>query len=91
MAYKQLLFALTILAAASPSWASLPAPSQQPGAPAAPPTARYCLRVDPSVGSKMETIRCETRADWAALDVDVDAEWAAWGVRVVTGMPGYGA
>ena len=38
----------------------------------------------------METIRCETRADWAALDVDVDKEWAMWGVRIVTGMPGYG-
>jgi hypothetical protein len=91
MAYKQALFALTVIAAASPLMASQPEPMQQTGAPAAPPTARYCLRVDPAVGSRMETIRCETRADWAALDVDVDAEWAAWGVRVVTGNPGYAA
>jgi hypothetical protein len=62
----------------------------QMGAPAAPPGARYCLRVDPTVGSRMETIRCETRADWAAMEVDVDAEWARWGVRVVTATPGYG-
>jgi hypothetical protein len=91
MAYKQSLFVLTILAAASPSWASQPDPAQRMGAPAAPPTARYCLRVDPIVGSRMETIRCETRADWAAMEVDVDKEWGSWGVRVVTGVPGYGA
>ena len=91
MAYKQSLFALTMIATASPLWASQPEPVLQSSAPAAPPTARYCLRVDPSVGSRMETIRCETRADWAALDVDLDKEWASWGVRVVTGMPGYGA
>ena len=87
MAYNRSLFALTLIAAASPLWASQP----QPGAPAAPPDARYCLRVDPIIGSRIETIRCETRADWAAMDVDVDAEWARWGVRVVTGVPGYGA
>ncbi len=91
MAYKHSIFAVTIIAAASPAMASQPDPAQQTGAPAAPPTARYCLRVDPSVGSRMETIRCETRADWAAMEVDVDREWGSWGVRVVTGMPGYGA
>jgi hypothetical protein len=91
MAYKQSLFALALIATASPLMASQPAPAQQTGAPAAPPNARYCLRVDPSVESRIETIRCETRADWAAMDVNVDAEWAAWGVRVVTGIPGYGA
>ena len=71
-----LLFALSMISAQ-------PASAPQMGAPAAPPTARYCLRVDPSVGSRMETIRCETREGWALLDVDVDAEWAAWGVRVL--------
>lgn len=87
MASKQCLFALTVIAVASPLWASQPALPTQTGAPAAPPTARYCLRVDPTTGSRMETIRCETRADWAAMDVDVDAEWAKWGVRVVTSPP----
>ena len=91
MAYKQSLLALAMIASASPLWASQPEPATQTGAPEAPPTARYCLRVDPTTGSRMETIRCETRADWAALDVDVDKEWAAWGVRVVTATPGYGA
>ena len=86
MAFPALVFALSLAAAQAPA-----EPARQTGAPPAPPTARYCLRVDPAVGSRMETIRCETRADWAAMDVDVDKEWATWGVRVVTGMPGYGA
>ena len=88
MAFPALIFALSLAAAVQrPASDRGTAPS---AAPEAPPTARYCLRVDPVVGSRMETIRCETRADWAALDVDVDKEWAMWGVRVVTGMPGYG-
>jgi len=85
MAVQALALALSLAAAQAPAEAP-PA-----GAPAAPPTARYCLRVDPNTGSRMETVRCETRADWAAMDVDIDAEWARWGVRVVTTTPGYGA
>ena len=81
-----LIVALSLAAAQSPAETA-----QQAGAPQAPPTARYCLRIDPITGSRMETVRCETRADWAAMDVDVDAEWAKWGVRVVTATPGYGA
>lgn len=73
------------------SLATQPTTAPQTGAPPAPPTARYCLKVDPSVESRMETIRCETRETWASMDVDVDAEWAMWGVRVVTGVPGYPA
>ena len=85
MAVQALALALSLAAAQSP------AEAPQTGAPAAPPTARYCLRVDPNTGSRMETVRCETRTDWAAMDVDVDAEWARWGVRIVTATPGYGA
>ena len=84
--------ALSLIVALSLAAAQTPVgPAQQLGAPAAPPTARYCLRVDPFTGSRMETVRCETRADWAAMDVDVDTEWARWGVRVVTATPGSGA
>ena len=83
MAYKQSLFALTLIAAASPLWGSQPQLVPQTGAPAAPPTALYCLRVDPPTGSRIETIRCETRADWSALEVDLDKEWAANGVRIL--------
>jgi hypothetical protein len=84
MAYKHTLIVLGVIALPSPSWASQPQLPQQPGAPAAPPTAEYCLRVDPITGSKMETIRCETREGWALLDVDVDKEWATNGVRIIT-------
>jgi len=45
--------------------------------------ARYCLRVEPNTGSRIEAIRCETRQEWAELGVDVDKEWAREGVRVV--------
>jgi len=65
--------------------ATLPLPAN-PGTTSAPPgspTTRYCLRVDPATGSRIETIQCRTRDDWAALDVDVDQEWADNGVRVI--------
>jgi hypothetical protein len=65
--------------------AALPLPVN-PGAPAAPPggaETRYCLRVDPVIGTRIETIQCRTREDWAELDVNVDKEWAENGVRVI--------
>jgi len=52
-------------------------------APAGTPSTRYCLRVDPETGSRIETIQCRTREDWASLDVDIDQEWAENGVRVI--------
>jgi uncharacterized protein YjhX (UPF0386 family) len=39
--------------------------------------------VDPPTGSRIETIQCRTRDEWAQLDVDVDQEWAQNGVRVI--------
>ena len=53
------------------------------GAPAGNPGTRYCLRVDPIIGSRLETIQCRTREDWASLEVDVDQEWPENGVRVL--------
>jgi len=77
MAFHALSLAISLLA-------TVAQPAPQTGAPPAPPTARYCLRVDPVTGSKIETIRCETRDAWASMEVDVDREWASWGVRVLT-------
>lgn len=87
MAYKGLLAALSVITAASQASATQPLPIREKGAPPAPAYARYCLRVDPATGSRMETVRCETRDGWAALDVDIDQEWAEWGVRVITTKP----
>lgn len=68
--------------ALSMAMAALPTP---PGnsAPEGTPSTRYCLRVDPIIGSRIETIQCMTREQWAELDIDVDQEWAQNGVRVI--------
>jgi hypothetical protein len=82
MAYPQLVVALGMMVAT----AALPLPAGNAattGAPAGGPTTRYCLRVDPPTGSRIETIQCRTRDEWADLDVNVDEEWAANGVRVL--------
>jgi hypothetical protein len=82
MAWKELIVALGMIVAVSPVSAALPQPTRE-AAPTAGPDARYCLRVDPITGSRMETIQCNTRDEWAQLDVDVDKEWADNGVRVI--------
>ena len=73
-----LLIALSMIAATQPMPQGYP-----PAAPAPPggPETRYCLRVDPLPGSKIETIQCKTREQWAMLEIDVDQEWAQNGVR----------
>jgi len=66
--------------------ATLPVPAGNAGTAGAQtggPDTRYCLRIDPPTGSRIETIQCRTRDEWASLDVDVDQEWAASGVRVL--------
>ena len=52
-------------------------------APAAEPNALYCLRMEPITGTRIGTIECRTRGDWADVDVNVDDEWAENGVRVL--------
>jgi hypothetical protein len=83
MACKAFVLASIMMTAASAAIARQSAPAPVSVAPAAAADARYCLRVDPATGSRIETIRCETRETWAQLDVDVDQEWAQWGVRIV--------
>lgn len=87
MAYRQLFAILSVSMMASPLPAMQQKPAPQAGAPQAPAYARYCLRVDPVTGSRAETIRCETREGWTELGVDVDQEWAQWGIRIVTSRP----
>ena len=77
MAHKELAAALTVIAvAASPVSAAVPAPE-------APPHARYCMRVEPITGSRLETVQCWTREEWAAQGVDVDKDWPKEGVRIL--------
>ena len=87
MAYKELVIGLSVIVATSPLSAAQPESTQEQGAPTASADARYCLRVEPITGSRIETIVCETREAWAELEVDVDKEWAREGVRVITSEP----
>ena len=83
MALKLSAIALSlIVVAASPLSAAQPETDARAGAPAASPDAKYCLRVDPFTGSRIETIQCWTRQQWADQGVDVDKEWAKEGVAV---------
>jgi hypothetical protein len=84
MRCTQVIVALGMIFATSPVTAA--EPEFVPGAiaPTAPPDARYCLRLEPETGSRIETIHCETREGWAELGLDVDKEWAEEGVRVET-------
>jgi hypothetical protein len=77
------LVALAMMLAVTPAFATSRQAPVTTGAPEASADARYCLRVEAVTGSIVETIRCETREGWALLDVDVDAEWAEEGVRVI--------
>jgi len=83
MAYREMIVALSMIAVAVPVSAANYQPTPGAGAPEGSATTRYCLRVDPITGSRIETIQCRTRDEWAQLEVDVDQEWAENGVRVV--------
>jgi len=83
MAHKQLLAAFGMLAAASPLLANNPDLAPMTAAPTASPDAKYCLRIEPVTGTRLEFVRCWTRQEWAEKDVDVDKEWAREGVAVV--------
>jgi hypothetical protein len=80
MAYL-LPVAFVLIAAIAQDPAANPAPTV--AAPAGSPQTRYCLRVDSLIGSRIETIQCKTRDDWAALEIDVDQEWAKNGVKTI--------
>jgi hypothetical protein len=81
MASTALMMALSMVTAAS----AVQQTSDQRPAAAPPGTAqtRYCMRIEAITGSRMEQVRCWTRAEWAEQDVDVDQDWAKEGVRVI--------
>ena len=83
MTRTALVIVFSLVITASP----LSAASQQPvpamSAPAEGPDAKYCLRVEPFTGSRIEATQCWTRAEWTDQGVDVDQEWAKEGVAVI--------
>ncbi|MEO6432622.1 MAG: hypothetical protein ABIO29_01420 [Sphingomicrobium sp.] len=71
-----------LIALALTATAAVPATAQAPQASA---DALYCMRVEPATGSRIETVQCWTRAEWADAEVDIDTDWAREGVRVIGG------
>ena len=82
MAWKTIAMALFV-------GASMPAmASQTPavaGAPPAPENALYCLKMEPITGTRIGSVLCWTRQEWADNDVDLDKAWAEDGVEVIGG------
>lgn len=72
--------ALALLAGAAPLAAS--EETRPAAAPAGDADTRYCMRVEPATGTRVERVVCWTRARWASQGVDVDADWAEEDVRV---------
>jgi hypothetical protein len=80
MALRTLFVALSMIAS------SVSAATAQTTPTTAPPgteATKYCLRVEAVTGSRLETVECWTRQEWAEQGVDVDREWAKEGVRVL--------
>lgn len=82
MAHTKLVLALGMIAAASP----VPAASDDRTGMTAPPgtsETRYCMRIEPITGTRVEQIKCWTREQWWVQGVDVDEDWAEEGVRTI--------
>jgi uncharacterized protein YjhX (UPF0386 family) len=41
------------------------------------------MRIEAITGSRIEELKCWTRAEWADRGVDVDVDWAKEGVRTI--------
>lgn len=80
MAFKALAAALGAIIASSAAASTQPTETT---APAGGPETRYCMRVEPQTGSRIESVECWTREQWAEGGVDVDHDWAKEGVRVL--------
>ena len=82
MALRTSLLAAGMFFAAAPLSATTQHLEPTAAAPAGTAGTRYCMRVEAITGSRIETIECWTRAEWAEQGVDVDQEWAKEGVEV---------
>ena len=77
MAHTKLIVGLSVMVA------GLPLSAADAAAPPAPPTAKYCLSLEPMTGSHIATVQCRTRDEWAWDDINVDQEWHENGVAVI--------
>ncbi len=82
MAHKKLVAAFGMIVAATAVSATNPEPTTMTAAPMASADAKYCLRVEPATGSRLEFVLCLTRQEWAEQGVDLDKEWAKEGVAI---------
>jgi len=83
MAHRILAVALGVIAAASQVSAASPERTAMRPDPSDSADTRYCLRVEPATGSRLEFVRCWTRAEWTEQGVDVDKEWDKEGVSII--------
>jgi hypothetical protein len=84
MAHKEWMFALSLIVSGSPALASQPEPVPATAPPGTPET-RYCMRIEAITGTRLETVKCWTRDEWAEQGVDVDKDWPKEGVAVLQG------
>lgn len=82
MAHKELVVALSMIVAVSPVSATQPEPTPT-SAPTASADAKYCMCVESVTGTRLETVQCWTRQEWAEQGVDVDEDWSREGVAVI--------
>ena len=83
MAQKALIVALSVIAAASPAFATNQDTTPTTAAPAGTSDTKYCMRIEAITGSRLEKTKCWTREEWAEQGVDVDQDWAREGVRTI--------
>ena len=83
MVMRKLVLALTVIAAGSTGALASPDPSSMGPSPNDSATTRYCMRVEPVTGSRVETVECWTRAEWVEQGVDLDKDWPKEGVAVI--------
>jgi hypothetical protein len=82
MASRSMILAFGLAVAVSPALATIQDP-QMTGAPEGTSETRYCMRIEAITGSRIEELKCWTRAEWADRGVDVDVDWAKEGVRTI--------
>ena len=78
MAHKHLIVVLGLVVGAPLSASVHDNPAGD--TPTASANGKFCLKVEPLTGSKVETVQCMTREEWDAQGVDLDREWAKEGV-----------